>query len=84
MLILIDNGHGHNTPGKRSPDGKFLEATYTREIARRVVADLIALASFLQTRAAIPFSIMNAKRVYDMISLSPLHEYSTAETEGQA
>ena len=41
MLILIDNGHGLETPGKRSPDGKFLEATYTREIARRVVADLI-------------------------------------------
>ena len=40
MLILIDNGHGLMTPGKRSPDGKFLEATYTREIARRVVADL--------------------------------------------
>ena len=28
MLILIDNGHGLDTPGKRSPDGKFLEATY--------------------------------------------------------
>ena len=41
MLILIDNGHGLDTPGKRSPDGKFVEATYTREIARRVVADLI-------------------------------------------
>lgn len=41
MLILIDNGHGLDTPGKRSPDGKFLEATYTREIARRFVADLI-------------------------------------------
>ncbi len=41
MLILIDNGHGLDTPGKRSPDSKFLEATYTREIARRVVADLI-------------------------------------------
>ena len=40
MLILIDNGHGHNTPGKRSPDGKFLEYTYTREIATRIVADL--------------------------------------------
>ena len=40
MLILIDNGHGLDTPGKRSPDGKFLEATYTREIAKRVVADL--------------------------------------------
>ena len=41
MLILIDNGHGLDTPGKRSPDDKFIEATYTREIARRVVADLI-------------------------------------------
>ena len=40
MLILIDNGHGHNTPGKRSPDGKFLEYAYTREIATRIVADL--------------------------------------------
>ena len=40
MLILIDNGHGIQTKGKRGPDGKFIEATYTREIARRVVADL--------------------------------------------
>ena len=40
MKILIDNGHGLNTPGKRSPDGTFLEATYTREIARRIVIDL--------------------------------------------
>lgn len=29
------------TPGKRSPDGKFIEAAYTRKIARRVVTDLI-------------------------------------------
>lgn len=41
MKILIDNGHGLNTPGKRSPDGKFLEAIYNREIARRIIADLI-------------------------------------------
>lgn len=40
MKILIDNGHGLNTPGKRSPDGKFREAIYTREIAMRIVADL--------------------------------------------
>ena len=40
MLILIDNAHGHNTPGKRSPDGKFLEYAYNREIATRIVADL--------------------------------------------
>ena len=40
MKILIDNGHGIQTKGKRSPDGKFLEYAYTREIARRVVTEL--------------------------------------------
>lgn len=39
-LILIDNGHGRETPGKRSPDGKLVEATYTREIASKVVYGL--------------------------------------------
>ena len=37
MKILIDNGHGLNTPGKRSPDGKHLEYAYTRELARQIV-----------------------------------------------
>ena len=41
MKILIDNGHGNNTPGKRRPDGKFLESIYTREIAKKLQADLI-------------------------------------------
>lgn len=40
MKILIDPGHGVFTPGKRSPDGEFREGIYTREIARRIVADL--------------------------------------------
>ncbi len=40
MKILIDNGHGHNTPGKRSPDGRFLEFHFNREIAQGIVADL--------------------------------------------
>lgn len=33
MKVLLDNGHGSNTPGKRSPDGKLMEYAYTREIA---------------------------------------------------
>lgn len=37
MKILIDNGHGANTPGKQSPDGRLKEYAYTREIAKRVV-----------------------------------------------
>jgi N-acetylmuramoyl-L-alanine amidase len=44
MKILIDNGHGENTPGKRSPvwpDGtQLFEWEYTREIARRVEIEL--------------------------------------------
>ena len=40
MTILIDNGHGSDTPGKRSPDGLFREYSYTRKIASRVVSEL--------------------------------------------
>ena len=40
MKVLIDNGHGETTPGKRSPDGRLKEWSYTREIADRVVSEL--------------------------------------------
>lgn len=42
MKILIDNGHGSNTPGKCSPDRTLREYAYTREIAKRVVDELKA------------------------------------------
>lgn len=40
MKILIDNGHGENTPGKRSPDGRLREYAYAREIAKLVCIEL--------------------------------------------
>lgn len=40
ILILIDNGHGVDTAGKRSPDGVLLEYKYAREIARDIVGKL--------------------------------------------
>jgi len=40
MKILIDNGHGENTPGKRSPDGTLREYAYAREIADLIVTEL--------------------------------------------
>ena len=40
MKSLIDNGHGQNPQGKRSPDGRFLEYLFNRTIARQIVADL--------------------------------------------
>lgn len=37
MTILLDNGHGVNTPGKRSPDGVFREYRFNRDVTRRVL-----------------------------------------------
>ena len=43
MKILIDNGHGKCTMGKRSPDGVLREYAWNREIAVRVVDALTDL-----------------------------------------
>lgn len=42
MVVLIDNGHGVETAGKRSPDGSLREYKYAREISDRIVAELNA------------------------------------------
>lgn len=42
MRILLDAGHGIDTPGKRSPDGVFREYLWNRDIAERVHALLDA------------------------------------------
>lgn len=39
--ILIDAGHGFDTPGKRSPDGKFREYAFNRIIAQAIVKHLV-------------------------------------------
>ena len=40
--ILIDNGHGKETAGKRSPDGVLREYAWAREVARMVCDELQA------------------------------------------
>ncbi len=42
MKILLDNGHGIDTPGKRSPDGYFREYAYTRFLAQQIYQQLTA------------------------------------------
>lgn len=42
MIVLVDNGHGAETPGKRSPDGKLREYEFNRAVAKLVVARLRA------------------------------------------
>ena len=40
MIILTDPGHGIDTAGKRSPDGRLREYKYAREIAAEIVKRL--------------------------------------------
>ena len=42
VIILLDNGHGAETPGKRSPDGRLMEWEYTRQLAGAIEARLLA------------------------------------------
>ena len=42
MKFLIDNGHGRETAGKRSPDGRLLEYAQNRLLAGRIVSALQA------------------------------------------
>lgn len=39
-IILLDNGHGKNCPGKQSPDGLLKEYAYAREIVKRIFNSL--------------------------------------------
>lgn len=43
MIILVDNGHGINTKGKRSPDGRLMEYAYARDVAKEIVNRLTRL-----------------------------------------
>lgn len=40
MIVILGTAHLGTTPGKRSPDGKFRECIYSREIVKRIKEDL--------------------------------------------
>lgn len=52
MIILLDNGHGFDTPGKCSPDGFFREYAYNHYLAFRIREQLSALG--LDARLLVP------------------------------
>lgn len=39
-IIILDNGHGQETPGKRSPDGLFREYRWCRDFVKRLKYEL--------------------------------------------
>lgn len=51
-VIWIDNGHGVDTPGKRSPDGSFREYKWTREVAH-MVCDILQAEGY-DARLVVP------------------------------
>ena len=40
LYVILDNGHGEETPGKRSPDGKFREYRFNRVIVSMIAEQL--------------------------------------------
>lgn len=52
MIILLDNGHGFDTPGKRSPDGHFREYAYNRFLAAEIHERLTVLG--IDSRFLVP------------------------------
>lgn len=40
MIVILGTAHLGTTPGKRSPDGKFRECEYSREIVKMIQEDL--------------------------------------------
>lgn len=43
MVVILDNGHGVNTPGKCSPDKSLLEYKWAREITDRLMVEFAKL-----------------------------------------
>lgn len=42
ILVIVDAGHGVETPGKRSPDGRHREYSWCRRVARLIAVGLSA------------------------------------------
>ena len=76
MRVLIDPGHGIDTPGKRSPDGKFREYLWNRQVADLLGARLVAMGidvSFVVTETNdIPLStrVQRVNRICSKVGAS--------------
>lgn len=85
-LIILDNGHGIDTAGKRSPDGKLREYLYARTVVKRLKPAFESMGYdvhilvpedkdiSLSTRVARADAVyLQNKRYYDTILLLSIH-----------
>lgn len=63
VKIFLDPGHGVNTPGKRSPDGRFWEYAYNRLISSGIVQHLIYRGYDAELLVPEPYDICLKERV---------------------
>ena len=73
MKILIDNGHGIDTKGKRSPDGRLLEYAQNRLLAGCIVLHTLTTESPLDSFEGIPVPQME-KMLVDIV-LNPEFDF---------
>lgn len=64
IKILIDNGHGNNTAGKCSPDKRFREYAWNREIAAQVVYGLRKLGYDAELLVPELYDVKRIERVH--------------------
>ena len=57
---LLDNGHGIDTKGKRSPDGLILEYAYTRELAAAIY-DRLSTTNYIKPILITPEQYLHGK-----------------------
>ena len=70
MRVLIDAGHGIDTPGKRSPDGSFLEYLWNRQVADLVIELTGGKLDFIAGKCEVPAEVTSradalAERLYE-------------------
>lgn len=54
LTVILGTAHGRNVAGKRSPDGKFQEWEYSREIVERLRAELAGQDELVDVFVDIP------------------------------
>lgn len=78
MVIILDAGHGEETPGKRSPDGTLREYKYCREIMTEVKKQLEDKGFKVETTVADSSDVPLMKRCQTVNNYC--NKYGTANT----
>ena len=73
-IVVLDYGHGWDTPGKRSPDGELMEGRWSRDVGPRIAKALrevgLDVVEIINSKDDIPLKERCA-RVNDVVRKNP-------------